>query len=169
MPRIKQKGLKKMLKLQSLSDLAKVKELVVPDKAFAPDTKLEVPEGAFNARPKKGEYPCYVKYVHNKTNDGQYASFVFLKSFLQKNFKKFDPKERFELVQGAAPHKDWFMLRKAVVKKGNRVVTSGVLFHTTDYLKAEKMDKATKYPLEHLVKDGVVYVKLPPELVQLLR
>ena len=158
-----------MLKLQSLSELSKVREIIVPTEAFQPETKLEVPEGAFNAGPKRGEYPCYVKYVHNKTNDGKYASFVFLKSFLHKTFKKLDPKDRFELVQGTAPHKDWFMLRRAVLKRGNRVVTSGVLFHTTDYLKAEKMEKSTKYPLEHILKEGVLYVKLPTELVQLLR
>lgn len=158
-----------MMKLQSLSELGTVKELVVPENAFRPQTTLEVPEGAFNTGPKRGEYPCYVKYVHHPHYKVGYASFVFIKSFLTKTFKKLEKGERFELVQGAAPHKHWFMLRKAALTRGNKIANHGVIFHTTDYINPDKLDKLTKYPMEHVVKDGIVYIKLPPELVPLVR
>lgn len=168
MPRIKPKGEKKMLKLKSLSELASVKLADVPAEAFAP--KLEVPEGAFeNAASKSARYyfPAYVKYL--TTNDKaagrsyEYAHFVFTSNFLKKHFKKYEVGQKFELVQGNAPHNDWFMLRRGSV--GNVSHGGGVNFNTR-YLK--KFSKAA-YELETIAKDGNVYVKLPAELVPLLR
>lgn len=167
MPRLKPKGVKKMLKLNSLNELSKIAD--VPEQAFVPETKLEVPEGAFShAKPGYGEYAAYVRYAHNNTSGHTYATFVFLRSTMSRYFKNHKPGDRYELVQGKAPYKDWFMVRKASVKRGNQVAGHGVIFHSKAYLDFDKMDKTAKYPLELVFKDGALYAKLPQELVPLL-
>lgn len=168
MPRLKPKGEKKMLKLNSLSELSTVTK--VPEEAFVPESKLEVPEGAFSsAKPTYGEYAAYVRYSHNKTSNHAYATFVFLKSTMKRHFKNHKPGDRYELVQGKAPHKDWFLVRKATVHRGNQIVGHGLLFHSKSYLDISRMDKLAKYPMELVFKDGALYAKLPPELVPMLR
>lgn len=168
MPRIKMKG-KKMLKLQSLSELSKIAS--VPDAAFPKEQSLEVPAGAFDDVRKvtRGEYPAYVRYNFNATSGYAYATFIFNKSLLRNVYKKYDEKNgRFELVQGKAPHHDWFMVKPAVMKRGNKVSNHGAVFHTKQYIDPGKLDKEMFYPLEVAVKDGVLFAKLPPELVPAL-
>lgn len=168
MPRLKPKGVKKMLKLNSLAELSKVAD--VPEAAFAPEPKLEVPEGAFSsAKPLFGEYAAYVKYAKNNASGHEYATFVFLKSTMKRYFKNHKAGDRYEFVQGKAPHKDWFVIRKAALKRGNQLVGHGLLFHSKAYVAPEKIDKTAKYPMELVFKDGALYAKLPAELVPLLR
>lgn len=170
MPRIKPKGAKKMLKLNNLQELAIVK-MAVPEEAFTSEPKLEVPDGAFDVakKPVRGEYAAYVYRLYNKSTKREYVTFTFIRSTLKKYFPKFSHEDRFELVQGKVPHNDWFMLRKPVARRGNKVVSAGAAFHTTQYFDAEKMEKGQRYPLELVFKDGALYAKLPQELVPLLR
>lgn len=158
-----------MLKLQGLSELSKIAE--VPEAAFAPEPTITVPDGAFESRkkPNRGEYAAYVKYARNGTTTKEYSAFVFLKSTLRMHFKNFNSKDRYELIQGKAPHNDWFMLRKATVKRGNKVVQHGLVFYHPTVLNLKALDKEARYPLEMTFKDDALYVKLPAELVPLLR
>jgi hypothetical protein len=165
MPRIKTKEQRKMLKLHSLSELSKV----VPVDAFA-EPKLEVPAGAFEDVPsrRKGEHAAYVRYNRNEKS-GDYATFVFVGSCVKRHFPKAKQGDRFELVQGKPPHKNWFMLRPAATKRGNKMISAGVVMHTRDYIRPEKLDKDLFYPLQLVPKDGVLYAVLHPDLVPLLR
>jgi hypothetical protein len=171
MPRIKNKEQRKMEKLKSFNDLSKV--IPIPEEAFAPAKATEVPEGAFDTvkKTQRGEYPAYVKYEQSKNayGDHTYAKFVFNKSLLEKHFKKLDKNSRFELVQGKTPHNDWFMLRPAILKRGNKMCHHGAVFYCKNYLNTDRMDKEAFYPLDIVFKDGALYAKLPPELARLLR
>ena len=154
--------------LKGLSELSTI--MSVPEAAFAPEPqKLEVPAGAFENVPsrRKGEHPAYVRLTHNNKS-GDYATFVFLASFVKKHFKKAKVGDRFELIQGKAPHRDWFMVRPATTTRGNKMISAGVVFHTR-YVNETKLSPDLFYPLETIVKDGVLYAKLHPELVPLLR
>jgi len=157
-----------MEKLKSFNELSKV--LPIPEDAFAPAEAPEVPAGAFDDVPsrRKGEHPAYVRYSSYKTSD-EYATFVFVKSTITKYFPKAQNGDRFELVQGKAPHKSWFMLRPATTKRGNKLISAGMVFHTKEYLKQDKIDKDMFYPFQLVHKNGVLYAVLHPELVPLLR
>ena len=54
------------------------------------------------------------------------------------------------------------------MKRGNKVSNHGAVFHTKQYIDPGKLDKEMFYPLEVAVKDGVLFAKLPPELVPAL-
>jgi hypothetical protein len=166
MPRLKTKEQRKMLKLATLSDLSKV--LPVPDEAFAPDTALDVPKNAFDQPLRKGysPAPAYVRY--KKVGKHEYAIFNFTHKLLMASFKGMTKETRLELVQGKAPHKDWFLLRIAPIGKGNLVSPGGINFSTKEYFKINKLEEDKAYVLETVKKDGNLYFKLPSELVPAL-
>ena len=167
MPRIKTKEQRKMLKLHSLSELSKV--VPVPEEAFAPEPVLEVPKGAFEPQLRKGFSPAPAYVRHKKVGKHEYAIFNFTYKLLLASFKEVTKETRFDLVQGKAPHKDWFLLRIAPLGKGNLISAGGVNFSTKTYFKVEKLDPETAYVLETVKKDGGLYFKVPSELVPLLR
>lgn len=165
-----------MLKLQSLSELSKVTE--VPSEAFGNPKETDVPTGAFDPIMRRGysPAPAYVKFLtvtySNKEGEKitrEYAQFTFTRKFLDNSFKGVTNETRFELLQGRAPHKDWFQLRISQYGTGNRVTHGGVQFSTTQYINTKKMDKTKPFVLETVGKEGMMYLRLPAELVPLLR
>jgi hypothetical protein len=61
------------------------------------------------------------------------------------------------------------MLRPAKIKRGNKLAHAGCIFSSKTYLDHDMLEKGKHYPLELTVKDGILYAKLPSELVPLLR
>jgi hypothetical protein len=167
MPRINPGRLKKMLK--NLNNPSTVTVAAVPEDAFAPEARLEVPAGAFD-EPKAARrfYPAYVRYraYDNAGKQYEYSTFVFTVKYMRDHFKDYADGQRYRLVQGKAPHNDWFMLEPTTNGGGNEANAGGVHFNTKHLV---DMPKDEAFPLETVVKNNRVYVKLPSELVPLLR
>lgn len=139
----------------------------VPTAAFKPETR--VPQEAFNTakeRNKRGEFPAYVIIDYNKNTDKKYARIVLLRSVANKSFRN-ALKERYEIIQGRAPHKDWFRI-STTPYKGNKIQSGGLMFYTS-FLDVSGLENNTRFPMELVRKEDGVYLKLPPELVPLLK
>lgn len=158
-----------MLKNLELSTVS----VSVPEAAFGPEVKLEVPEGAFDAEKKKWPrryFPAYIKRMRvvepKNGKNYDYAQFVFTHNFLKETFKGHEFKRRYELVQGKAPHQHWFMLRPTTDGSGNAASEGGVQFNTKYF---QNIEEGVPFKLECVKKDGRVFLVAPAELVPLVR
>lgn len=160
-----------MAVLKDLSQLGLAfKEEAIPPALDSFQTLAPPPLESFaqKAAKKSEMLPAYIKLNTFVSVSGtrHYAAFIFNRSFIHKSFKK--PEEsRFELVQHPA-NKQWFILQKAVLTKGNLFNKNSLNFNTSDYLNAKNLEKSKHYPLQIIKREGIVYFCLPAELVPLL-
>lgn len=160
-----------MAVLKDLSQLGLAfKEEAIPPALDSFQTLAPPPLESFGKKvAKKSEMlPAYIRLNTFVDHVGtrRYAAFIFNRSFINKNFKKAE-NVRFELVQHPA-NKQWFILQKAVLTKGNLFKKNSLNFNTSEYLDAKKLEKGRHYPLQLVKRDGVVYFCMPSELVPLL-